>query len=114
MGVIVFNGIPSTEYQIHVEKPPVYAMPERDYSVVHIPGRNGDIVVDSGSYREATIFPSVNSMVILQSLRVESANGSTLPLGMHVLRMTTSLITFVSHIIAWMPKWRIFSIMPDG
>ena len=54
MGVIVFNGIPSTEYQIHVEKPPVYAMPERDYSVVHIPGRNGDIVVDSGSYKNVS------------------------------------------------------------
>lgn len=51
MGVIIFNGIPSTDYGIHVEKPPVYATPERDYEVVHIPGRNGDLVIDKGSYQ---------------------------------------------------------------
>ena len=54
MGVIIFNGIPSTNYGIHVEKPPVYATPERDYEVVHIPGRNGDLVIDNGSYQNVT------------------------------------------------------------
>ena len=54
MGVIIFNGIPSTNYGIHVEKPPVYTTPERDYEVVHIPGRNGDLVIDNGSYQNVT------------------------------------------------------------
>lgn len=54
MGVIIFNGIPSTNYGIHVETPPVYATPERDYGVVHIPGRNGDLVIDNGSYKNVT------------------------------------------------------------
>ena len=54
MGVIIFNGIPSTNYGIHVEKPPVYATPEHDYEVVHIPGRNGDLVIDNGSYQNVT------------------------------------------------------------
>ena len=54
MGVIIFNGIPSTNYGTHVEKPPVYATPERDYEVVHIPGRNGDLVIDNGSYQNVT------------------------------------------------------------
>lgn len=54
MGVIVFNGIPSTDYGIRIEKPPVYALPERDYDVVHIPGRNGDIVIDNGSYKNVS------------------------------------------------------------
>ena len=54
MGVIIFNGIPSTNYGIHVEAPPVYATPERDYEVVHIPGRNGDLVIDNGSYKNVT------------------------------------------------------------
>ena len=54
MGVIIFNGIPSTNYGIHVETPPVYATPERDYEVVHIPGRNGDLVIDNGSYKNVT------------------------------------------------------------
>lgn len=54
MGVIIFNGVPSTDYGIRVEKPPVYATPERDYEVVHIPGRNGDLVIDNGSYKNVT------------------------------------------------------------
>ena len=54
MGVIIFNGIPSTNYGIHVETPPVYATPEHDYEVVHIPGRNGDLVIDNGSYKNVT------------------------------------------------------------
>ena len=54
MGVIIFNGIPSTNYGIHVETPPVYATPERDSEVVHIPGRNGDLVIDNGSYKNVT------------------------------------------------------------
>ena len=54
MGVIIFNGIPSTNYGIHVETPPVYATPERDYEVVHILGRNGDLVIDNGSYKNVT------------------------------------------------------------
>lgn len=51
MGVILFNEKLSSDYGIHVEKPPVYAIPERDYEVVHIPGRNGDLVIDNGSYK---------------------------------------------------------------
>ena len=54
MGVIIFNGIPSPNYRIHVETTPVYATPERDYEVVHIPGRNGDLVIDNGSYKNVT------------------------------------------------------------
>lgn len=51
MGVIIFNEKPSCDYGIYVEKPPMYALPERDYEVVHIPGRNGDLVIDNGSYK---------------------------------------------------------------
>lgn len=51
MGVIIFNGVPSTDYGIHVEKPPAYTIPERDYEIIHIPGRNGDVVIDKGSYK---------------------------------------------------------------
>ena len=32
----------------------MYATPERDYEVVHIPGRNGDLVIDNGSYQNVT------------------------------------------------------------
>lgn len=51
MGVVMFNGLSSQDYGILVEHPPAYRMPARDYEVIHIPGRNGDLVIDSGSYQ---------------------------------------------------------------
>lgn len=51
MGFIIFNGISSKDYHIQVEHPPGYDTPERDYEVVHVPGRNGDVVIDKGSYQ---------------------------------------------------------------
>lgn len=51
MGVIIFNGLSSKDYGIEVEHPPKYEIPERDYEVTHIPGRNGDIIIDKGSYK---------------------------------------------------------------
>ncbi len=51
MGIIVYNGISSQDYGIQVEHPPEYAYPARDYEIQHVPGRNGDIVLDKGSYQ---------------------------------------------------------------
>ena len=51
MGVITFNNIDSSFYNIQVESPPSYIMPERDYEVIHIPGRSGDIVIAKKSYK---------------------------------------------------------------
>lgn len=51
MGIITFNNIDSSFYDIQVESPPEYIMPERDYEVIHIPGRSGDIVIDKKSYK---------------------------------------------------------------
>lgn len=54
MGVITFNGIRSDSnifrVPILVEHQPKYKYPEREYEVTHIPGRNGDLVIDRGSY----------------------------------------------------------------
>lgn len=51
MGIVIFNGISSQDFHIQVEHPPGYEFPERDYDLVHVPGRNGDIVLDKGSYK---------------------------------------------------------------
>lgn len=51
MGVVIFNGVRSSDLGILVEHGPVYSIPERDYEVVHVPGRNGDIYIDKGSYK---------------------------------------------------------------
>lgn len=53
MGVIKWNGIPSSKIgylKIRVSTAPNYEAAERNYEVTHVPGRNGDIIVDTGSY----------------------------------------------------------------
>ena len=50
MGVIIYNGRSSKDYHIQVETPPGYDIPKRDIEYVHIPGRNGDVLFDRGSY----------------------------------------------------------------
>ena len=51
MGVIIFNDISSRDYDIQVEKLPDYETPEKDYDIIHVPGRNGDLIIDKGSYK---------------------------------------------------------------
>lgn len=51
MGVIIFNDISSKDYDIQVEKLPDYETPEKDYDIIHVPGRNGDLIIDKGSYK---------------------------------------------------------------
>lgn len=50
MGVIIYNGKSSRDLHVVVEHPPAYDTPERDYEVTEIPGRNGDIIYDNGSF----------------------------------------------------------------
>lgn len=51
MGVITFNDVTSRDYDIQVEKLPDYETPEKDYDIIHVPGRNGDVIIDKGSYK---------------------------------------------------------------
>ena len=51
MGIIIFNNKSSADCRIQVAHPPGYAYPERDYTITHIPGRNGDIMQDNGCYK---------------------------------------------------------------
>lgn len=51
MGVIYYNGKSSEEFGIVVETTPNYEIPERDYEILSIPGRNGDVVIDKGNYK---------------------------------------------------------------
>lgn len=51
MGLVIFNGVSSEDHHILVEHPPGYETPERDYEIIHVPGRNGDIVLDKGSFK---------------------------------------------------------------
>ena len=51
MGIIIFNGVSSEDLHILVQHPPEYGFPEKDSESTHVPGRNGDIVVDSGTWQ---------------------------------------------------------------
>jgi len=50
MGIITFNNQSSEDIFV-VEHPPEYEMAERNYNIVPIPGRNGDLTMDMGSYK---------------------------------------------------------------
>ena len=67
MGVITFNSVQSTTVGINVETFPDYETPERDYEIIHVPGRNGDIVIDTGTYKNTSRSYKV-SMVASSSL----------------------------------------------
>lgn len=54
MGVIVFNGISSKDVGIEVETFPEYTIPEREYEAIHVPGRNGDVIIDNGTYKNVS------------------------------------------------------------
>lgn len=53
MGVITFNNRSSNDPDIRIEVStfPDYVIPEKVYEVYEIPGRNGDIIVDTGTYK---------------------------------------------------------------
>ena len=51
MGIVMFNGTSSQDLHALVQTAPEYEFPEKDYSATHVPGRNGDIVIDEGSWQ---------------------------------------------------------------
>lgn len=51
MGVITFNNITSSSLGVEVETFPDYVAPEKEYQVTHVPGRNGDLVVDTKTFQ---------------------------------------------------------------
>lgn len=51
MGIVKFNGISSDDIGLIVQTIPSYSFPEKEYDKVHIPGKNGDLIVNKGSYK---------------------------------------------------------------
>ncbi len=54
MGKIIFNNISSEDLGLVVQTPPSYEFPAKDVESTHIIGRNGDIIIDNGSYKNVT------------------------------------------------------------
>ena len=52
---IIFGGVDTKDYDAIVDGSESYGGPERDYETVPVPGRNGDLTVDNGRYKNANI-----------------------------------------------------------
>lgn len=50
MGVITFNNKTSSELGLEVETFPTYSIPEKEYDAIHVPGRNGDVLIDTNTF----------------------------------------------------------------
>ena len=53
-GSFTFNGKSSEDFGLVIQTPPVYTFPDRDITITHIPGRNGDIAVDKKCFKNTT------------------------------------------------------------
>lgn len=84
MGVILFNGQSSKDYHIEVEQPPQYAYAEKAYDVISIPGRNGDLYIDTDSYKNVdrkynislgSVYPEYTRLMVGLTQWLHSASG---------------------------------------
>lgn len=55
MGIITFNGKSSRSFSIIVERYPSPNRPARRGTVLQIPGRNGNLVIEDGTYENVTL-----------------------------------------------------------
>lgn len=51
MGIVSFNGISTEDLGLIVQTSPVHTFPEKDAETYHIPGKNGDVVIDNNTYK---------------------------------------------------------------
>lgn len=51
----VYNGINSADYGVFLSGINTYTSPERDISIVSVPGRNGDVIFDNNRYTNVDI-----------------------------------------------------------
>lgn len=47
----MFNGKSSKDVGIEVETFPTYDVAEKEFEVIHVPGRNGDVVIDTKTFK---------------------------------------------------------------
>lgn len=58
IGEIVVNGKSSKDFNVYVSDAGLYGTPERDTESIEVEGRNGDLIIDKGRYKnKEVIFP---------------------------------------------------------
>lgn len=55
MNYLIFDGSKSSDYGVYISGSGIFGAPERDVTKVSVPGRNGDIVLDNGRYKNMEI-----------------------------------------------------------
>lgn len=52
---LVFAGQDFAEYGVIIDSASSWPKPERDVEVIHVPGRNGDLIIDNGCWKNVEI-----------------------------------------------------------
>ena len=55
MNYFSYDGVRSLTYGILIEENGTYNTPSRDYETIEIPGRNGDLTIDNGRYKNVDV-----------------------------------------------------------
>ena len=64
MSTFTLNGVSSATYNVTVEKCPSYAVAQRVVEHIQIPGRNGDLIRDTGAYGNVEQTYSIYLMLV--------------------------------------------------
>lgn len=62
MGNLIFNNISTEDLGLVIQAPPTYTFSSKDTSTQHVPGRNGDILIDNYSYNNVDRTYSIASV----------------------------------------------------
>ena len=73
----ILGGVDSRDYDMIVSCEDAFTMPERDVDVFEIPGRNGDLIVDNGRFRNVDI----TYQVVIENGFAEKINAFKQALG---------------------------------
>ncbi len=60
MNAFVYNGISSADMGLFISEKNIYSAPQRDFTVVSVPGRDGDVFLDNGRYKNIDVSYTVS------------------------------------------------------
>jgi phage-related protein len=78
LSYFVFDGFRSDTAGIFVERRHTLSLPQRDVEKIHVPGRNGDVLIDHGSYQNAKVSYdcAAKNISALENMKAALASGS--------------------------------------
>ena len=78
MSYFVYDGFRSDTAGLLVERKNTLSLPARDVEKIHVPGRNGDVLIDHGSYQNALVSYdcAARNIAALEGLRAALTSGA--------------------------------------